>query len=75
MVIRTIHGKQVVCQHVYGLHDMVSGSEWIASSGLIVKIDYIDDADHLVYYSDANDSSKRYMKDSINFQLKYSKII
>ena len=73
MVIRTIHGKHAVCQHLYALHEMVYGSEWITSSGFIVKIDYIDE--NLIYYSDVSDSTKKFVKDSINFQLRYSKII
>lgn len=74
MVIRTSFGKQVISQHLFGVHELNIDSEWMSTTGFIVKIYKIEDS-NLIYYCDISDSSKKYVNDSVNFQLHYSKIL
>lgn len=75
MVIRSIHGKQVMCQHYMAITEIKIGSEWLSPSGSIMIIDNVDHAEYLIYFHEINNNEKQYMKDSVSFQSKYSKIV
>ena len=75
MIIRSFCGKNVVNQHIFGVSDMELDSEWISPTGYVVKIDKVDNVDLLIYFSDVNNPSKKYINDTISFQTRYSKII
>jgi hypothetical protein len=74
MVIRFVHGKHVVCQHYMAISEIIIGSEWLSHAGAIVIVDNVDHDGYLIYYHEVN-NEKQYMKDSVSFQSRYSKIV
>jgi hypothetical protein len=75
MVIRHIHGKPAICQHYMAISEINIGTEWISPCGTIIVIDKVNTDDYIIYYHNVNNPEKRFMKDSVTFQSKYSKII
>jgi len=75
MIVRSLYGRHVVNQHIFGVYDIELESQWISPTGFIVKIDKVDKVELLIQFSDIDDPTKIYIKDTISFQSRYSKIL
>lgn len=74
MRIETVHGRQIVCEHIYSKEELKVGQRWLQSDGTnrVVAIRAIEE-DQILYGDHGNDTT--YGTDWFNFQRRFNLIL
>jgi len=74
MRIETVHGRNLVCGHVYKADELEVGSRWAPADGTDREVEIVEINEEQITYRDPQDDLV-WSKDWFSFQCRYCLII
>jgi hypothetical protein len=76
MRIETVHGRNLVCGHIFKSEELASGQRWAPASGNNYEVKIVAvDGEWVTYEWEENGERKFHEKDSFSFQCRYCKVV